>query len=172
MSPKTKERVSKGQAQAIFEAAPTGGRALENHDFRGLGAPGDEERRATIRPLPDEGFDGRHYCAEDWHVIVLADRATGDKKFTKEDFEQLTANDVITFRLDGKPLATSRTATRRLTFPSEDQRGWAFQQGVVLAPQELSVGGHKLEATVTFPPDTSVTAITLFIDAPGTGECL
>jgi hypothetical protein len=105
------------------------GEAISNHSFKGLGAPGDVERRATIRPIPDEGFDGRHYFAEDWHVIVLADIAKDTSKaFTRRDFEQVTAGDEIVFTLDGKALKTSRSATRRLVLPddSEDERGGRF----------------------------------------------
>jgi hypothetical protein len=169
------QRVNRGQAEAVFQATPTGGQAIANHDFKGLGAPSDRDLRATIRPIAEEGFDGRHYCAEDWHVIVLTDRAIGDQDFSRPDFEALTANDEIIFSLDGELLETSRTATRRLILPSmsEDERAWAFQEGVVLAPDQLGVGQHRLTATVTTPPDpTFELAITFHIDAPGTGECL
>src|SRR5688500_60000 len=72
------DRVTRGDAMAVFQASQNGGRAIVNHSPRSLGAPADIELRATIRPLAGEGFDGRHYCVDDWHTIVLADFAGGD----------------------------------------------------------------------------------------------
>lgn len=144
-----------------------------NHSPVSLGAPADLDRRATIRPLVDEGFDGRHYCAEDWHVILLADVGGGDRSFSRQDFEAFTAHDVIFMRLDGSELPTTRTAAKHVNNPlPPDEKEFLFQQGRVMAPDELSVGAHTLDATVTFPPDTFVLHITFFIDAPGTGVCL
>ncbi len=166
-------RVTRGQAIAVFQAAPNGGRAMLNHSPVSLGAPADLDRRATIRPLADEGFDGKHYCAEDWHVIVLADAFGGDRSFDRHDFDAATAHDVIVMRLDGVELLTSRTATRHVNNPlPPNEKEFAFQQGRVMAPGELSVGAHALDATAVFPPESFELHITFFIDAPGTGVCV
>jgi hypothetical protein len=167
-------RVSRGDAEAVFQAFPTGGRAMINHSPRSRGAPSDMELRATIRPLEEEGFDGRHYCAEDWHTIVLADFFGGDQSFSHQDFIDATSHDVITMSLDGKALPTTRTAIKPVNNPQEFgfEKAYVFQQGVVLSPSDLSVGVHRLDTTVVFPPDTFNLHITFFIDAGGTGACL
>lgn len=166
-------RVTRGEAIAVFQAALNGGRAMVNHSPVSLGAPSDLDRRATIRPLIGEGFDGMHYCAEDWHVILLADVGGGDRSYRRQDFDVFTAHDVIVLRLDGGELPTTRTATKHVNNPlPPDEIEFGFQQGRVMAPEELSVGAHSLDATLTFPPDTIELHITFFIDAPGTGVCV
>src|SRR4030095_13024467 len=63
-------RITRGDADAIFEPTPTGGWAILLHSPTGQGAPFDAQDRGAIRPLSFN--DGKHYCAEDWHVILLA----------------------------------------------------------------------------------------------------
>jgi hypothetical protein len=41
-----------GQAEAVFQATPTGGQAIANHDFKGLGAPSDRDLRAPSGQYP------------------------------------------------------------------------------------------------------------------------
>jgi hypothetical protein len=52
------------------------------------------------------------------------------------------------------------------------EQAYAYQQGIVLSPSDLSVGAHSLDTTVVSPPDTFNLHITFYIDAPGTGVCL
>jgi hypothetical protein len=168
------ERVSRGEATAVLEAYGTGGRAIINHSPRNWGAPSDIELRATIRPLAEEGFDGRHYCAEDWHTIVLAIFDFGDRTFSRQDFADEVSHVVITMSLDGTVLPTMRTAIKEVSNPQQfgAEKAYAFQQGTVLSPSDLSVGAHSLDTTTVFPPDTFQDHITFYIDAPGTGACL
>jgi hypothetical protein len=168
------QRVSRGDAEAVFQAFPTGGRAMINHSPVSLGAPSDIELRATIRPLADEGFDGRHYCAEDWHTIELGAFDGGDRTFSRQDFAEEASHDVITISLDGTALPTTRTAIKPVNNPQEFgfEQAYVYQQGIVLSPSDLSVGVHSLDSTVVLPPDTFNDHITFYIDAPGTGMCL
>jgi hypothetical protein len=65
------ERVSRGQAEAVLNAGPSGGSAIRNRSGGVLrGAPADNEVRAAIRPYEGSKWDGRHFCAEDWHLLV------------------------------------------------------------------------------------------------------
>ena len=82
----------------------------------------------------------------------------------------------ISFSLDGAPLPTTRTAIK--PFLAADQfeleKAYAFQEGRIMAPTDLSVGSHHLVATISFPSGEPpfVLEITFFVDASGTGVCL
>jgi hypothetical protein len=168
------QRVSEGDAEAVFHAFPTGGRAMINHSPEGLGAPADIELRAMIRPLLDKGLDGRHYSTEDWHTIEEIDISGGDRTFSRLDFADMTSHDVITMSLDRAVLPTTRTAIHPVNSPQQlgFEKAYAFHQGIVLSPSDLSVDAHSLDSTTVFPPDTFNDHITFYIDAPGTGACL
>jgi hypothetical protein len=168
-------RVSQGEARAVLEAFGGGGLAIVNHHLAASGAPADSTVRASIRPFAGTLFDGRHYCAEDWHVIFATVAAGGDKSFSRQDaLAQLNA-EVIEFNLDGQTLPTTRTAIKRLVGPERFglEEAYQFQQGVVLSPESLSVGGHDVAFSEWSPLTGLYTSqITLYIDAPGTGACL
>jgi hypothetical protein len=130
----------------------------------------------SIRPFGGSPWDGRHFCAEDWHVILIAWIDGGDASFghqqAKASLDPVTNN----FTLDGAALATTRTPIK----PFNDsqafdlERAWYFQEGKIMSPDDLSVGQHQL--TVRFTDPTSglddSDGITFFIDASGTGACL
>ena len=151
-------RVSQGDAQRLFQTFDPS-LAIE-----GL---------AVIRPVTP---DGRHYCALDWHVIALALIDGGDASYTRQDFEALRSTVSMNFILDGAPLATTQTASKRL--PAELASSFGFtsayyvQQGVVLAPEALAVGAHTISVELTDANGTVVLSSVFFIDAPGTGTCL
>ena len=166
-------RVTRGDAQAIFQAFPNGGWAVLLHSPTTQGAPADVNIRGQIRPLPIA--DGRHFCAEDWHVILLALVFGGDASFTRQDAVAIANTLTVSFTLDGAPLPTTRTAIKPFLAAEEFglETAYAFQQGRIMAPTDLSVGSHQLVVTILepgFPPDTG--GITFFIDTAGTGACL
>src|SRR5262245_22477299 len=76
-------RVTKGDAEAVFRAFGYAGRAIRGGEGIGNGvgelpgAAAAADLRAVIRPFPPTIFDGRHYCAEDGHVILSADLEPG-----------------------------------------------------------------------------------------------
>jgi hypothetical protein len=168
-------RITRGDVQAVFEAAPGGGRAILQHSRVVLGAPADPFLGA-IRPFRGEPADGAHFCAEDWHVIVAADLEGGDSSFTRNDAERIMQGLELSFTLDGAELTTTRTAIKRLLNPGEfgAQEAYYFQQGRIMSPTDLSIGSHRLEITVndTAGVQTFHDGITFFIDAPGTGACI
>jgi len=164
-------RITRGDAEAIFQATPNGGWAVLLHSPTGQGAPFDAQDRGAIRPLSFN--DGKHYCAEDWHVILLAPIVGGDASFTRPEAEAILDSVVLRFTLDGAPLPTTRTTVKRFLNPEPDDVAYAVQEGRIMAPSDLSVGGHQLAVTITEPGfPTEVLEITFFIDAPGTGACL
>jgi hypothetical protein len=164
-------RITRGDAEAIFQATPNGGWAVLLHSPTGQGAPFDAQDRGAIRPLSSN--DGRHYCAEDWHVILLASIVGGDASFTRPEAKAILDSVVLSFTLDGAPLPTTRTTVKRFLNPEPDDVAYAVQEGRIMAPSDLSVGGHQLAVTITEPEfPTEVLEITFFIDAPGTGACL
>jgi hypothetical protein len=174
----TAPRVTQGEAQAIFEAFDNGGWAVRLHAGSLEGAPADFLPDSLARISPNPPWDGRHFCSLDWHVITLAifdGNAAGESRTNQEIREFLSQIDVI-FTLDGAPLDTMRTAIKRFLNPERFGLvdGYWFAEGQVMAPTDLSVGQHTLQATVLVPgeePDVS-DPITFFIDAPGTGACL
>jgi hypothetical protein len=164
-------RITRGDAEAIFQATPNGGWAVLLHSPTGQGAPFDAQDRGAIRPLSFN--DGKHYCAEDWHVILLAPIVGGDASFTRPEAEAILDSVMLSFTLDGAPLPTTRTTVKRFLNPEPDDVAYAVQEGRIMAPSDLSVGGHQLAVTITEPGfPTEVLEITFFIDAPGTGACL
>jgi hypothetical protein len=54
------QRITRGEAEAVFHARGTGG-------FHGQ-EPSDANRQVAIRPFYPSGL---HYCVEDWHVLAL-----------------------------------------------------------------------------------------------------
>jgi hypothetical protein len=166
-------RISRGEVEAVFEAFTTGG-------FIGLlhgevtGAPVDVfGSHGAIRPF--DAWNGLHFCAEDWHVILVAVRDGGDNTFTRQDAERVLSASAVTFTLDGQRLSTTRTAIKRLLDPARFnlQEAYAFQEGRIMSPDDLSVGEHALSVVVTDPAiPTFQKTIHFTIDPAGTGACV
>jgi hypothetical protein len=176
-------RITRGDVQAVLNAAGTGGRVIfVRRGETAVAAPVDfVGSHGGIRPFSD--WDNRHFCAEDWHVILVAGIDGGDASFRREQAVASANQTRFDFTLDGAPLATERTAIRRLLSPEtvrvpegveKFKEAYFFQQGRIMSPDDLSVGRHELTLTQT---DTATGAadqlgITFFIDAAGTGACL
>jgi hypothetical protein len=123
-----------------------------------------------IRPLPP--FDGAHYCALDWHTIVLAYVAPGpapEARALIDDVDML-------FELDGAALAVTRTAVK--AYASDDgavgPEGTYFAQwGRIMAPSDIAVGSHTLSVLIFEAGELTIAlGITFHVDAAGTGACL
>lgn len=170
-------RITRGDAEAVLHAFGGGGRTVLSHSTTAQGAPADVAgSRGAIRPFSGSPWDGAHFCAEDWHVVVVADIEGGDASFQHDDAVAVMDGLDVAFTLDGAALPTTRTAVKRFANPAPFgvQSAFWFQQGRVMAPDELGAGSHRLEVSMT---DTSgqqtfADAITFTIDAPGTGTCV
>jgi hypothetical protein len=174
-------RVTKGDAEAVLHASENGAAAMLYTPGGLVAAPLDSivrEPQVSIRPYPESEWDGRHFCAEDWHVILVAWIEGGDRSFTVQDAQAIFDTLSIQFSLDGAYLATERTATTRflnLEFLADLgwDRGYVFQQGTLMAPDDLAVGAHTLSWTLMSPDyGTFTLEITFYIDPAGTGACL
>jgi hypothetical protein len=170
-------RITRGDAEAVLNAGGGGGRAVLLHSETAEGAPADFfGSHGSIRPFAGSPWDGAHFCAEDWHVILIADIEGGDTSFKHDDAERIMNGLDVSFTLDGTPLPTTRTAIKRFLNPGQFglQVAYYFQQGQIMSPADLSVGSHRLEVTIVDASGQQnfQDGITFFIDAPGTGACL
>lgn len=171
-------RVTKGKAEAVFQAFGGGGWMIRKHAGKIEGAPADFMADGLARISMLDAYDQKHYCALDWHVIsiLIVEGSVDDQKLTnREILGQIAGRDVV-FTLDGAPLATDRTTPRRLTNPEFRGYDEAFyvQVGRVMAPTELAVGTHELRATGNLfgQPPEDLGTITFFVDQPNDGVCI
>jgi hypothetical protein len=171
-------RVTQGDAQAILESSGGGGWAVRVHGGSIEGAPADFLPDSIARIGPNPPWEGRHFCSVDWHVISLNyfdGNIEGEARTAREIRAFLAETDLI-FTLDGALLDTTRTPIKRFLgteFADLVEAYW-FAEGRVMAPADLSVGQHSLQADVLFPTGEYGIGppITFFIDAPGEGTCL
>ena len=169
-------RIKRGDAEAVLNAFGTGGTViLRRAGERAEGAPADVlGSHGSIRPFSGSPWDGRHYCAEDWHVILVGWVDGGDASYDHQRAKVAFDPVEISFTLDGAALATTRTPIK----PFNDaqrfglERAWYFQQGKVIAPDDLHPGQHELSVRVTDPTGVFDDSITFFVDPGGTGACL
>jgi hypothetical protein len=170
------DRVSRGEAQAVLNAFPSAGRIIRRKQTVIRGAPADPGFKASIRPFPGTVFDGRHYCAEDWHVIVVAEIDGGDRSYSRQDADSFLGQVTVSFRLDSNPLLSDRSSIRRFGDPGSFVPGWQeayfFQQGTLMEPSSLTVGKHTVSYTETSPSGVYTEGIDFFIDPAGQGACV
>ena len=166
-------RITRGDVQAVFEAFGNGGRAILQHSKDAEGAPADFlGSHGSIRPF--DPWNNGHFCADDWHVILIADFEGGDKSFKHKDAEAIMADLSVRFVLDGTPLPTTRTAIKRFLDPGQFdlEEAYFFQEGRIMAPDELTVGAHSLNCQMSLGSQVVFeNAISFFIDASDTGAC-
>jgi hypothetical protein len=169
------QRITHGDVQAVFEAFGNGGRAILQHSRTAQGAPADFfGSHGAIRPFAGSPWDGAHFCAEDWHVIQVADIEGGDHTFKQQHAKDIIDALTIDFTLDGAPLPTTRTAVKRFNNPEQFDLEVAYyaQEGRIMSPGDLAVGQHTLSVTFGDSTGTTTDGITFFVDASGTGACM
>jgi hypothetical protein len=174
-------KVSRGDCEAVFHTAGTGGQMIILHDKVAEDPPPPDPNSLTaaIRVAgPGSPWDGAHFCEDDWHVILRGDVEGGDESFTEQDAKQIIEGLQFAFTLDGNPLLQiERTAMEPFLNPESRgfQNAWWFQQGQFFEPNSpsLSVGSHQVDVTLSGPTGVIYQqGITFFIDAPGTGACI
>jgi hypothetical protein len=126
-----------------------------------------------FKPFEEQGVS--HYCAEDWHVILLGLGVSeeDDGVTSVGEAKKLFAPTVMTFVLDGKPFETTRLPVKPL-LRDPPEKVFILVQGRVVGPDELAPGSHTLSVTVEndpVEPETYVRTREFFIDAAGTGVC-
>lgn len=165
------ERITRGDAEAIFQAFNNGGWAIRLQPGVIEGAPSDFLAGSLARISTTA--NNRHYCALDWHVILVSlveGNLPGESFPNQEIFDNLEARQV-TILLDGIPLEVTRTEPRRMTNPEFRNFYEAFfvNTGRVMSPDEISVGQHSLVAIGSLAG--VISSIVFHIDAAGTGVC-
>jgi hypothetical protein len=169
------QRVTQGDATAVLEAFGNGGWSILNHATVVEGAPADGlvGGLATIRPF--KFFNRKHYCALDWHVLVLADIEGGDSSFKQTEAAAIISGLSVEFTIDDAPVTTTQTAIKAFLNPGFFGLETAYytQWGSVLAPTDLKPGTHTVSA-VQLDAGAVVfkSKISIVIDPAGTGVCL
>jgi hypothetical protein len=137
-------RVTKGQAQAVFQSSLTGGLAIDSNPASPGAAPlADREKPVVMSPVrssPDDPF-----CVLDWHVIKVS---------LFSDVRSDLTGSTVRIWLDGAELAITSTAIKPVvTFPGL----YAISYGVVVPPGTPTVGLHTLTAFIHFGDGTEET---------------
>lgn len=167
-------RVTRGDVEATLEAFTTGGRVILSHGAGGVFSPAPATLfDGSIRPFPGSPWDGGRFCVDDWHVLLIADFEGGDQSFTREEAESILSSVSTEFTLDGESLSTERTAIKRLLEPESFgfDEAYAFQEGVIMSPDELGVGEHFFVVQVDLPDGILEFPINFFIDPSDSETC-
>jgi hypothetical protein len=163
-------RATQGDAVAALEAFGNGGWGVLLHSKTALGAPANGIfGRVAIKPFSGTPFDGAHYCALDWHAILLSDFEDGPQQAAAA----VLADIDYRFTLDGSALSVKHTAVKRLLRLGASADLFYSQWGRIMAPSDLAPGTHTLgvvgsDLGSVFYSD----GITFSVDAAGTGACL
>jgi hypothetical protein len=123
----------------------------------------------AIKPFSGTPFDGAHYCALDWHAILLSDFEDGPQQAAAA----VLADIDYRFTLDGSALSVKHTAVKRFLRLGASADLFYSQWGRIMAPSDLAPGTHTLgvvgsDLGSVFYSD----GITFSVDAAGTGACL
>jgi hypothetical protein len=149
--------VTEGDAEALFGGFLPACDDVATYTLAGQGVPCPKLERGRIYDV------GGHYCADDWHLVSsqLID--------SQANLEQYQPQQTI----DGVTLQTTRTVIKPVD-PAYSQQHYGgpefyIQIGVVLSPQQISVGKHALRQFATAIGFDRTIPFT--IDASGTGAC-
>lgn len=169
-------RATRGDAQAVLRAFGTGGWAALLRGRTTVAAPADDPFAARVQIRPLDPFNGRHYCALDWHAIVLADIEGGDRSFHQPDAEAIISQLTVELILDGTPLQLTQTPVTRFLNPDAFalENAYYSQWGTIVSPDELAVGEHTLGGRMSDATGAVLfeNTITFVVDAAGSGVCV
>ena len=153
------ERITRGDAQAAFQAYWTAGFTIEKTPTT---APGFALVHYT---LLNSFHEDTRICTTNWHAYALGWGVQGTRQDAAAD--QLLL--VLTFAIDGVPMPSAKTAIKRsIAFGNV----YAWNEGALLAPGSLSVGAHQLTTTIYYDGTVEALTVTFYVDAEGTGACL
>jgi hypothetical protein len=166
---------TKGDAIALFYGA--GGPVVSVHNPSSESGAFESSKRIG----PGHNFDGRHFCATDWHVMFINLFAVDSIEgvHTLGEARVFFASVQVTYELDGAPLAVMNTEVQPVQgdVTSLDPNATvAYHQktGAILAPDALSVGPHTEQVRVfqNGALTDDLGPVTFYVDAAGTGACL
>ncbi len=153
------ERITRGDAQAAFQAYWTAGFTIEKTPTT---APGFALVHYT---LLNSFHENTRICTTNWHAYALGWGVQGTRQDAAADQRLL----VLTFAIDGVPMPSAKTAIKRsIAFGNV----YAWNEGALLAPGSLSVGAHQLTTTINYDGTVEALTVTFYVDAEGTGACL
>jgi hypothetical protein len=163
-------RYSRGDAEAVLNAFGSGGWAIRNHSPTVMGAPAGIPGEVAIKPIAGSPFDGAHYCALDWHTIVIAHFEDGPLQAA----EAMIDSYPISLILDGTPQVLTQTPVKRFLADGGSANVFYRQWGRILAPSDMAPGTHTLGLVVTDTTGAVVETdgITFSVDPDGQGACL
>jgi hypothetical protein len=169
--------ITRGDAEALFNASGTGGAVIAQHDGVVEGAPA-----SPARIFPGQRFQGVHICRSDWHAMFtslgLTDTVFGGGAHTVREASQILAGIGVTYELDGRPVALRTTPVTPWlidlsTIDPDATVGFAEHVGTIFSPDDLTVGSHienmRLDEHGVLD---DFGFVTFFVDAAGTGVCL
>ena len=154
-------RVTKGQAEAVFQSQLTGGFAIEQKSASPGAAPtADELKPVIMSPVGSRPEDP--FCVLDWHVIRVS---------VQIDDRSILEGTTVQIWLDGAELAITRTAIKPwVQFPLPGFYQAAF--GVVVPPGTPTAGPHTLTASEHFGDGEEGTdQTTINVGSAGSPQC-
>jgi hypothetical protein len=131
-------RVTRGDVMAAAQARTTGYGVLNAHGVT-VAAPVTGMSQGRISPFTTPG---RVYCEDDWHVLLVS---YGGEPTHREAVTFIRRFDA-TFALDGKPMATARTAVKRF-LPQSGTPFFGVTIYRLMSPGSIAVGDHVLVTT-------------------------
>jgi hypothetical protein len=153
-------RITWGDVRALFEARTTATQIqLSNGHL--TSAPTTAFERGRINPFAS----GQDFCDRDW-LILLASFGIGH---TPGSMRAVRATITMTFTVDGAPVSTVATATKRFLTgdPKTSFYGWSVAH--FYEPGELVDGVHTLETTITSTTGFEVTDTTFTVGSAACG---
>jgi len=154
------ERITRGDAQAAFQAFWTAGFTIE-------------ARTPTTAP----GFGLVHYtllnsfhedtriCTLNWHGYHIGWGVEGTLQDAVADRALLD----ITFEIDGQLVESGVTAIKRSIALGSV---YAWNYGSLIEPGSLSIGAHTLTTNFYYDGTFDSLTVTFYVDSVGTGACL
>lgn len=143
---------TRGDAEAVFRAALTGGGTMVVHQPGASGAPlkffDGSSDAVRISPFRDNAV----YCAPGWHAVIAGWLENpADYPGGKSEALFIVAAVDVTLRLDGAPLEVERSQTTPVKgdWFGIDQTFFGVTFGAFLPPGSVAVGAHTLEMTTT-----------------------
>jgi hypothetical protein len=140
--------VTWGDVRALFETRTTANQ-IQLSKGLSVSAPRQAFLRGRINPF----FEGQQLCDRDWLVLLVSFGGDQDVQSTRA----IRAETSVEFVVDGSPVLTQETATKRFLGPDPKAYFFGWTVGHFYAPGSLSDGTHTLDTTILSPGGGSET---------------
>jgi hypothetical protein len=147
--------VTWGDVRALFETRTTAGQ-VQLFKNLSVSAPRTAYLRGRINPFAT----GLTFCDEDW-LILLASFG-GDQHHSST--QAIRAGISVSFLVDGAPVATVSTATKRFLTGDPKTAFFGWSVGHFYAPGSLADGVHTLATTLRFSAGIEVLDTTFSVE--------